>query len=125
MIIAEAHLRHLPIAPRKVRLVVDMIRGCKVAEARDILTFTLKRSAEPLLKLLQSVVANAEEKARQQKVRIDTDEMKIIEIRVDPGRTWKTYYSAPRGRAVPIRHRHSHVHIVIAGEEKKQTTSKK
>ncbi|MCX8063823.1 MAG: 50S ribosomal protein L22 [Candidatus Hydrogenedentes bacterium] len=125
MIFAEAHLKHLPIAPRKVRLVVNMIRGCKVAEARDVLTFTLKRSAEPLLKLLQSVVANAEEKARQQKVRIDTDEMKIIEIRVDPGRTLKSFYSAPRGRAIPVRHRHSHVHIVIAGEEKKPATTKK
>lgn len=125
MIYAEAHLRHLPIAPRKVRLVVDMIRGCKVSEARDILSFTLKRSAEPLLKLLQSVVANAEEKARQQKVRLDTDEMKIIEIRVDPGRMYKTYYAAPRGRAIPVRHRYSHVHIVIAGEERKPTTTSK
>jgi len=125
MISAEAHLRHLQIAPRKVRLVVDLIRGRKVAEARDILTFTLKRSGEPLLKLLQSVVANAEEKARQKKVRIDTDEMQITEIRVDPGRIVRSYQSAPRGRAVRIRHRHSHIHIVIAGEERKPTPAKK
>ncbi len=125
MIIAEAHLRHLQIAPRKVRLVADLIRGRKVAEARDILTFTLKRSGEPLLKLLQSVVANAEEKARQQKVRIDTDEMQIVEIRVDPGRILRSYQPAPRGRAVRIRHRHSHIHIVIQGEERKPTPAKK
>ncbi|HOK10188.1 MAG TPA: 50S ribosomal protein L22 [Candidatus Hydrogenedens sp.] len=125
MIFAEAHLRHLPMSPRKVRLVVDLIRGCKVQEARDILSFTLKRSAEPLLKLLQSAVANAEEKARQGKVRIDTDEMKIVEIRVDPGRITRSYQAAPRGRAVRIRHRHSHIHIVLAGEERKTTPAKK
>ncbi len=125
MITAEAHLKHLPRSPRKVRLVVDLVRGRKVAEARDILTFTLKHSAEPINKLLQSAVANAEEKARQNKAKLDTDEMTITEIRVDPGRITRSFQAAPRGRAVRIRHRHSHIHIVISGEERKPTPAKK
>lgn len=125
MIYAEAHLRHFPISPRKARLVANLIKGCTVAEARDILSFTLKRAAEPIHKLLMSAVANAEEKARKDKARIDSDEMKIVEIRVDPGRILRSYQPAPRGRACRIRHRHSHIHIVIAGEERKPTSTRK
>ncbi len=115
---ATAKLRHLRIAPRKVRLVANLIRGKTVAQARGILTFTLKRSAEPLLKLLNSAAANMENAARERRERIDTDEMIIKEITVGPGRTLHRWISAPRGRAVPIRKRSSHVHIVISDSKK-------
>ncbi len=57
---ARARLSGLQMSPRKVRLVADMIRGKRVADARDILQFTVKGCAEPLRKLLDSAVANAE-----------------------------------------------------------------
>jgi len=120
MVTATAKLSNLRISARKVRLVADMIRGKKVAEARDILTFTLKGSAEPINKLLASAAANADEAAAQRHERIDTDAMVIQMIRVNEGRTLRRFLPAPRGRATRIRKRSSHVELIIAGEAKKK-----
>ena len=83
--VAVARLRNLTVAPRKVRLVADLIRGKKVAEARGILNYTFKRSALPLRKLLDSAAANAEHKASEDGLRIDTEEMVITKVLVDEG----------------------------------------
>ncbi len=115
MATAVAKLKNLQIAPRKVRLVADMIRGKKVAEARDILHFTVKGSALPLRKLLDSAVANAEHAATERHDRIDTDEMVVKTILVNEGRTLQRYQAAPRGRATRIRKRSSHVEITLQG----------
>jgi large subunit ribosomal protein L22 len=111
---AVAKLKNLSVSARKVRLVADMIRGKKVADARDILQFTLKVSAEPIGKLLASAVANAESKASEQHDRIDTDEMVVSEIMVNEGRTLRRFQNAARGRAMPIRNRSSHVELTIS-----------
>lgn len=113
MATAVAKLKNLPISARKVRLVADLVRGKKVAEARDILSFTLKGSAEPLRKLLDSAVANAEHTASDSHDRIDTDEMIIEKIMVNEGRTLQRFQPAPRGRAGRIRKRSSHVELTI------------
>lgn len=113
MLQAQASLRNLRVSARKARLVADMIRGKRVIEARDILQFTLKRTAEPMRKLLDSAVANAESRARESRKRIDTDEFIVKIIMVDEGRTFYRYQPMPRGRAGRIRHRSSHVTLTI------------
>lgn len=123
MVTATAKLSNLGISARKVRLVADMIRGKKVAEARDILEYTLKASAEPLHKLLSSAAANADESAAQRHERIDTDEMVITMIRVNEGRTLRRFLPAPRGRATRIRKRSSHVELMLTGIAKKKAGS--
>ena len=114
MATAVAKLKNLSIAPRKVRLVAKLISGKEVAEARDILQFTVKAAAQPLLKLLASAVANAENAASERHERIDPDEMVVRKILVNGGRTLQRYQPAPRGRATRIRKRSSHVELVIA-----------
>jgi len=114
---ATAKLGHLPISPRKVRLVVDLIRGKNVAQARDILQFTVKDAALPLRKLLDSACANAEQAATERDERIDPDEMFVNLIYVNEGRTLKRFQPGPRGRAMRIRKRSSQVHLTISEKE--------
>jgi large subunit ribosomal protein L22 len=110
---AVARARHLRIAPRKLRLVADLIRGKKVSQARDILRFTPKAGSPLLQKVLESAVANAENKAAETRARINTDDMVIRELMVGEGVTLKRYGHAPRGRAVRIRKRTSHIDLTI------------
>ena len=116
MAYAEAKLKSLSIAPRKVRLVADLIRGKKVVDARVILDYTTKGASEPLRKLLDSAVANAEHQADNTNERIDTDDMVVDRIIVNEGRTLRRIQCAPRGRAMRIRKRSSQVELTITGE---------
>ena len=117
MATAVARSRTIRIAPRKVRLVADLIRGKKVSEARDILLFTQKASAPILAKILDSAVANAENAASETKERLDSDEMIVASIQVGAGPTMKRFRAAPRGRAVQIRKRTSNVELVLSDEK--------
>jgi large subunit ribosomal protein L22 len=116
MAVATAKVTNLQMSARKVRLVADLVRGQKVAAARDILRFTVKDAAKPLLKLLESAVANADYAAREDRSSVDTDEMFVKFIVVNEGRTLQRFQPAPRGRAARIRTRSSHVEIRIANE---------
>ena len=111
---ATAKLKSLSIAPRKVRLVADLVRGKNVAQARDLLQFATKGAALPLRKLLDSAVANAENAAAERDERIDPDEMFVAKIIVNEGRTLRRFQPAPRGRATRIRKRSSQVELVIS-----------
>lgn len=113
---ATAKLKSLSIAPRKVRLVANLIRGRKVGEARDMLRFVIKDAALPIRKLLESAAANAENAAAERRERINPDEYVVTSIMVNEGRTLRRYMNAPRGRATRIRKRSSHVELVISGE---------
>ncbi len=113
MLEARAVLRNVRLSPRKARLIADMIRGKKVIDARDMLQFSLQRSAEPIRKLLDSAVANAEWRAREVRRRIDSDELIVKTIMVDEGRTFYRFQPLSRGRAGRIRHRSSHVTLTI------------
>ena len=116
MAVATAKLMNLSRSARKVRLVADLVRGQKVADARDILQYTVKGASKPLLKLLDSAVANADYAARETHADVDTDEMVVKHIVVNEGRTLQRFQPAPRGRAARIRKRSSHVEIRIADE---------
>ena len=114
MATAIARGRTIRIAPRKMRLVADLIRGKKVSEARDILVYTPKAAAPIIKKILDSAAANAESIAAEEGVRVDPDEMRVSKIIVNEGVTIKRFKPAPRGRAVRIRKRTSHVELVIS-----------
>lgn len=102
-----AKLNHLRIAPRKVRLVIALIKRKKVEKAQNILAFTIKKSAEPVLKLLNSAIANAKTQE------LDPENLFITQITVDEGRTLKRWRARARGRAASIEKKTSHITIVL------------
>ena len=101
--------RYLQASPQKVRLVADLIRGKNVEEAANILRLSTKGAAQPVGKLLQSAVANAENRDEQ----ADIDRLYIKEIFVDGGPTLKRIRPQPMGRAFRILKRQSHVTIKL------------
>ncbi len=111
---AIASVRMVRVAPRKARYVADLIRGKKVSEARDILLFTTKAASPIIRKVLESAVANAENKAAEARERVDTDDMVVSQIMVNEGVTIKRFQPAPRGRAMMVRKRTSHIELVIS-----------
>lgn len=109
---AKAIARYVRISPRKVRQVVDLIRGKKISDALAILQFTPKGATEPVTKVLQSAVANAEHNYE-----MDTDTLFVKEVFVDEGPTLKRIKPRAMGRADQIRKRTSHITVVV-GEKK-------
>ena len=103
-----AILRKLRIAPRKVRVVADPLRGLTVEAAEVQLTKMNRNAAVPMLKLVQSAVANAEHNHSLKKT-----DLYIKTIRVDDGVTLKRWKPRAFGRAAPIRKRSSHVEVVL------------
>jgi len=101
------------MSPRKVRLVVDQIRGKGVNDAYAILQFSKKGAAEPVSKTLRSAVANAQYKAQDQGDVLDLDELVVQEVFVDEGPTLRRFRAAAQGRAAPIRKRTSHITVVV------------
>ena len=114
---ATAVAKHIGMSPRKVRLVVDQIRGLPVNEAYAILRFSKKAASVPVGKTLRSAVANAEYRAEEDGEVLDVDELVIRKAFVDGGRTMKRWRAAAMGRAAPIRKRSSHITIVVESEE--------
>ncbi|PWJ43071.1 50S ribosomal protein L22 [Sediminitomix flava] len=108
---AVAKLNKCAIAPRKMRLVVDSIRGAKVVDALNILKFERKAGAPLVEKLLLSAVANWEAKNPDES--IEDADLFVKEIFVTQGRTLKRFRPAPQGRAHRIRKRSNNVTLVI------------
>ena len=106
---ATARHRYLQTSPQKVRLMADMIRGRGVQEAANILQLSNKRAAQPLRKLLQSAISNAENRDDQ----LDVDRLYVKEIYVDGGPTLKRIRPQPMGRAFRILKRQSHITIKL------------
>ena len=109
----KASATHIRISPRKVRMVVDTVRGKSVSQALNILGFTRKKAALPVQKLLKSAVANAVENGGIN----DVETLVIYRIMVDEGPTLKRYMPRARGRATPIRKRTSHIRIILRERE--------
>jgi len=114
----KAKLSYLRISPRKARLVADLIRGKTVEEAQVILSFTVKKSSMPILKLLKSAIASA-----VNDFKLAESNLKIIKIVVDGGPMLKRWRARARGRAFPIQKKTSHVTIVLG--EISETKTKK
>jgi len=109
----KASATHIRISPRKVRMVVDTVRGKSVSQALSILGFTRKKAALPVQKLLKSAVANAVENDGIN----DVETLVIDRIMVDEGPTLKRYMPRARGRATPIRKRTSHIRVILRERE--------
>lgn len=112
----KAQLNYLRIAPRKVRLVADLIRGKEVGQAKEILRFVRKRAAHPLLKLLKSALSNAEHNFK-----MNPDDLYVSEILVNEGPTLKRWRARARGRAAMIRKRTSHIRIILKKKSPEKT----
>ncbi|HOG19581.1 MAG TPA: 50S ribosomal protein L22 [Salinivirgaceae bacterium] len=108
---AFAVLKDCPTSPRKMRLVVDLIRGKEVNKALDILQFTQKEAARRVEKLLMSAISNWQNK--NQGARIEEAGLYVKEAYVDSARMLKRLRPAPQGRAYRIRKRSNHVTIVL------------
>ncbi len=104
----KAKLKYLRSAPRKVRLVADMVRGKNVEDAINVLNFSPRKVALPIAKLIHSAVANAEENGG-----IDVDILYVKKIHVDEGPTMKRFMPRAMGRATRINKRTSHVTLVL------------
>jgi large subunit ribosomal protein L22 len=100
-----------PTSPRKTRIMADVIRGKDVDYAMNVLKFSQKESAEKLLKLLKSAIANWQVKNEGQ--RLEDAQLYVKAIVVDSGRMLKRIRTAPQGRANRIRKRSNHVTIII------------
>lgn len=105
------------MSPRKVRLVVDQIRGQSVNQAYALLQFSKKAASEPVSKTLRSAVANAQYKAQDEGEFVDADELFIREAYVNEGPTLRRFRAAAMGRAAPIRKRTSHITVVVDTKE--------
>lgn len=104
-------------SPRKMRLVIDLIRGRHVNEAYAILQFNKKHAAKQIAKTLRSAVANAEQHALRDNLPFDADQLRVSKAIVNAGQTLGRFHAAAQGRATPIRKRTSHVEIHVASKE--------
>ncbi|HHW03529.1 MAG TPA: 50S ribosomal protein L22 [Thermoanaerobacterales bacterium] len=109
---AKARARYVRIAPRKVRVVMDLIRGKKLSEALSILKFTPKSASKVLEKVLLSAAANA-----QNNHNMDKDALYISKCYVDQGPTLKRYMPRAQGRAATIHKRTSHITVILEEKE--------
>jgi len=104
----KAKLRYFRVAPRKARLVADLIRGKQAKEARTVLNFTVKKAASPMLKLLKSALANA-----SNNFHLDADNLYISKITVDEGPKFKRWMPRARGSASEIQKKTSHITLIL------------
>ncbi len=114
---SRAVARFVRMSPRKVRLVVDQIRGTSVNDAYALLQFSKKAAAEPVSKTLRSAVANAQYQAEEQGEFVDADDMIVREAYVNEGPTMRRFRAAAMGRAAPLRKRTSHITVVVETKE--------
>ncbi|HYL36511.1 MAG TPA: 50S ribosomal protein L22 [Bryobacteraceae bacterium] len=116
---ARAEARYVRTSPQKARLVVDLIRGRSANEARIILRQTNKRMAPMVLKVLDSAIANAENRFND----IDVDELVVTEAYVNEGPRMKRIRPAPMGRAYRYQRRLAHIVVRVGDKTKSETKS--
>lgn len=118
----KASARFIKISPRKVRLVINQIRGLEIQPVLDYLKFAGKASARPVAKLLNSAIANAENNFK-----LDKEDLYIKSIVANDGPILKRWKPRAHGRSAPIRKRTSHINLILGvkkGAEKKLTAKK-
>jgi large subunit ribosomal protein L22 len=117
MVEAKATARYVRGSSSKARLVIDLIRGKRAADALAILKNTNKRVCAPLEKVLRSAIANAQQKAVEEAKRIDEDDLVVTAAYADPGPSMKRIRPAPMGRAYRVVHRTTHLTVQVAERE--------
>lgn len=121
---ACAKLNKLNIAPRKVRLVVDLLRGKTLKQAHSILDFQTKRAALPLKKLITSAEANWKQNKANKQIEANQSNLYIQQIYVNSAGMLKRIKPAPQGRAHQIRKRMSHITLFISQQPNQPSTKK-
>ena len=104
----RAIAKYIRISPRKVKIVIDLIRGKQVDQAAAILMYTPKAAAPVVLKLLNSAIANAENN-----LGLSREDLYVAEVYANPGPTLKRYVARSRGSASPMLKRTSHITVVL------------
>ena len=112
---AKAIKRYIPSSPRKMRLVVDLIRGKTVEDALNILHFSTKHASDVIEMTIKSAVSNLSNKIETGKV--DDKNVYVKKIFVDGGPTLKRILPAPEGMAYRIRKRSNHLTVIVAEKE--------
>jgi len=108
----RAVAKNIGVSPRKVRAVIDLVRGKKIDEALALLKFTPTPTARAVAKVVKSAAANAENNFQ-----LTPSELRITKIFADEARSLKRYRPGARGRANPILKRSSHITVIVAEEE--------
>ena len=108
--VSFAKLRNVPSSPRKMRLIVDTIRGMEVSRALGVLRFSNKDAAIPVEKLLRSAIANWEQKNERL---AESGELFVVSVNVDAATTLKRMRPAPQGRGFRIRKRSNHITLFV------------
>jgi large subunit ribosomal protein L22 len=104
----QAHIKHVRISPRKVKIVIDLIRGKNVDDALAILQYTPKAASPEVLKVLNSAIANAVNNQE-----LNRENLYVAEVYANPGPTLKRYVARSRGSASPMLKRTSHISVVL------------
>lgn len=111
---SKAKLRFARVSARKARLVANLVRGRDVSEAIEVLTFTQKKSAPMLRKLVESAVANAEVQARRDAVDLDIDDLYVKTVFVDEGPVLRRFRPRAQGRATRVLKKTAHITVELA-----------
>jgi len=118
----RAEMRYLRVSPQKARLVLDLIKGHKVEDARNTLAFTKKRVAAHVGKLLQSALDNANFLATEKGLDVEIDNLYVKRAVANEGPRMKRIRPAPQGRAFRYQRRISHIELVLAERGKNGET---
>ncbi|MGA9980418.1 MAG: 50S ribosomal protein L22 [Candidatus Sulfotelmatobacter sp.] len=110
----RAELRYLRVSPQKARLVLDLIKGRKVEDARNTLAYTKKRVAAHVGKLLQSALDNANFLASEKNIEVEIDNLYVKRAVANEGPRMKRIRPAPQGRAYRYQRRIAHIELVLA-----------
>jgi large subunit ribosomal protein L22 len=110
----RAEMRYLRVSPQKARLVLDLIKGRRVEDARNTLLFTKKRVAAPVAKLLQSALDNANFLASEKGIDVEIDNLYVKRAIANEGPRMKRIRPAPQGRAYRYQRRIAHIELVLA-----------
>lgn len=116
----RATLKHLRLSPRKVRIIADVVRGLDLTDALNRLSLINKRPVRPLMKLLQSALANAEHNCELKK-----ENLFVKEIRVDSGATLYRWMPKAFGRATPLRKKTAYIYVVLGEKKESKVKAKK
>ena len=129
MVDSIARVKHIRVTPQKARRVVALIKGKQAEEALAILKFAPQAASEPIFKLVESAMANAQVKADRDGEYLDQRDLFVKNAYVDEGTTLKRFQPRAQGRAFQIKKRTSHITVVLATPEADETaataTSKK
>jgi large subunit ribosomal protein L22 len=117
-VVGKATARYVRRSPTKCRRVVDLIRGLPATEAQAVVKFDAHSASEPVGKVLDSAIANAEHLAHVRSQRLDPEDLFVTEAFVDEGPTLKRFRPRAQGRAYRIRKRTSHITVVVAPQER-------